>query len=218
MRPYRGRSGCAGSRRFSWRNEAAGSRSRDRARPRRPRPPRRFEVQTPASGRPRGSGLDGGETHAEAIVRELTEEAGLEDVELGPWIWTLTRHPVCRRPLGRAGPSATCSCERRLRAGASLHAERLAAEFVTGIRWWTPEELAASDELFAPRRLPELIAALLRDGPPGSLWTSVSSATPPRRTVRARPPSPPRSCRGRSDPLLDQPRCSETDARTRPLG
>ena len=46
-------------------------------------------------------------------------------------------------------------------------AEELAAEYVTGLRWWTVEELAASDELFAPRRLPELVAALLRDGPPG---------------------------------------------------
>ena len=45
--------------------------------------------------------------------------------------------------------------------------EQLAAEFVTGMRWWTLDELSASQELFAPRRLPELVAALLRDGPPG---------------------------------------------------
>ena len=45
--------------------------------------------------------------------------------------------------------------------------EQLASEYVTGIRWWTPAELAASEELFAPRRLPEFVAALLRDGPPG---------------------------------------------------
>jgi 8-oxo-dGTP diphosphatase len=46
--------------------------------------------------------------------------------------------------------------------------EQLAAEWVTGIRWWTQEELgAAGDVLFAPRRLPELVAALVRDGPPG---------------------------------------------------
>ena len=38
---------------------------------------------------------------------------------------------------------------------------------MTGIRWWTQAELAASEERFAPRRLPELVAALLRDGPPG---------------------------------------------------
>ena len=45
--------------------------------------------------------------------------------------------------------------------------EQLTAEHVAGLRWWTPAELAASAELFAPRRLPELIAALLRYGPPG---------------------------------------------------
>ena len=45
--------------------------------------------------------------------------------------------------------------------------EQLASEYVTGIRWWTQEELGASEELFAPGRLPELVAALLRDGPPG---------------------------------------------------
>jgi 8-oxo-dGTP diphosphatase len=45
--------------------------------------------------------------------------------------------------------------------------EQLASEYVTAIRWWTQEELAATRELFAPRRLPELVAALLRDGPPG---------------------------------------------------
>jgi hypothetical protein len=45
--------------------------------------------------------------------------------------------------------------------------EQLASEYVTGIRWWTQKELAASEEWFAPRRLPELDAALLRDGPPG---------------------------------------------------
>ena len=45
-------------------------------------------------------------------------------------------------------------------------AEQLASEYVTAIRWWTQAELAASEEQFAPRRLPELVAALLRDGPP----------------------------------------------------
>ena len=45
-------------------------------------------------------------------------------------------------------------------------AAELLEENVTGLRWWTPEELCASRETFAPRRLPALVAALLRDGPP----------------------------------------------------
>jgi hypothetical protein len=44
--------------------------------------------------------------------------------------------------------------------------EALAAEGITGQRWWTPDELAGSTEVFAPRRLPELLADLRRDGTP----------------------------------------------------
>ena len=42
----------------------------------------------------------------------------------------------------------------------------LAAEDVHEVRWWTLEELEASDEAFAPRRLPQLIRELLDEGPP----------------------------------------------------
>jgi 8-oxo-dGTP diphosphatase len=115
-----------------------------------------------------GGGIDEGEAPEEAVVRELDEEAGLVDFELGPWVWTRThvvpfenglwdgqaeRYMLVRthafEPLPRFTP------------------DELAAEYVTEIRWWTVDELAASEERFAPRRLPALVAALLRDGPPG---------------------------------------------------
>jgi len=34
------------------------------------------------------------------------------------------------------------------------------------MRWWTADELAEADTIFAPSRLPELLRALLLDGPP----------------------------------------------------
>jgi 8-oxo-dGTP diphosphatase len=50
----------------------------------------------------------------------------------------------------------------------SLSDAELAAENVTGLRWWTPAEIAAyqGTDLFGPRNLAELLAALLRNGPP----------------------------------------------------
>ena len=48
--------------------------------------------------------------------------------------------------------------------------EQLAAEHLMHIRWWTQDELSrfepSPSEFFAPRRLPQLVAELLRDGPP----------------------------------------------------
>ena len=67
-----------------------------------------------------GGGLEPGETHEAAIRRELEEEVGLEDVDLGPEIWTRThvwdggvnwdgqteRYFLVRTPAVRAGASA----------------------------------------------------------------------------------------------------------------
>jgi len=44
--------------------------------------------------------------------------------------------------------------------------EQLNAEYLFELRWWTPAELEEAEETFAPRRLPELVRSLLRDGPP----------------------------------------------------
>jgi 8-oxo-dGTP pyrophosphatase MutT (NUDIX family) len=115
-----------------------------------------------------GGGIDEGETPEQAIVRELDEETGLVDFELGPWVWTrrhvfpfenglwdgqVERYMLVRAPAFEPAPR--------------FSREELAAEYVVEIRWWTAAELAASDERFSPRRLPALLAALVRDGPPG---------------------------------------------------
>ena len=115
-----------------------------------------------------GGGIEGDENDEDAARREIREETGLSDFELGPVIWT-RRHAVTVRGqafdqreniyLARVG--------RFVPQPGSPHAPEHTAD---DMRWWTVEELGSSTEMFAPRRLPLLVRELLRDGAPAVAW------------------------------------------------
>jgi ADP-ribose pyrophosphatase YjhB (NUDIX family) len=127
----------------------------------------RFSFPSRAVWATPGGGVDPGESEEEAIRRELDEELGLAEFELGPWIWTREHRFPFESGLwdGQRERYALVRTEPFVPAP-RFSPEELAAEFLAGMRWWTQDELAASSEAFAPTQLPELVAALVRDGPP----------------------------------------------------
>lgn len=112
-----------------------------------------------------GGGIEVGESDEEAIRRELLEETGLADFELGPHIWTRTA------PLAHGGWDGETERIYLVRTPAfepepHFGWDELGNEGVTALHWWTLQELEAGETLFAPRRLPLLIRDVVLNGPP----------------------------------------------------
>ena len=113
-----------------------------------------------------GGGVEPGESLEVAIRRELKEEVGLVDVELGPVIWERTHEFEFAEYSGQHEKFFLVHTSTDVIAP-TFSKQELLAERLTGSRWWTVREIReASDEQFAPRRLAALLETLLKNGPP----------------------------------------------------
>ena len=106
-----------------------------------------------------GGGVEAHETHHEGAVRELYEETGLMVDDLGEPVWTI--HGQSEFADGSVQTTYAEFFRTRTTRFDPVNDNWMDNEHIdiTGIRWWTADELENSGESFAPLNLPDLIRA-----------------------------------------------------------
>ncbi|MBC8228737.1 NUDIX domain-containing protein [bacterium] len=129
-----------------------------------------LKIEEPVSGRQfwitPGGEVEQGEDAKACMRRELEEETGLEDAKVGPLMWT-------RRHVFEWNNQKIDQQEEYYLVETDLFEPTMEGNpalgeksAFRGFRWWSVEDIKCSSELFAPRRIGELLEALIRKGAP----------------------------------------------------
>ncbi len=113
-----------------------------------------------------GGGLQKNESEESALRRELSEELGLSNFELGP---ILARRDHTFNWLGRRIHQREQIYLVQTERFVPRMTDDVEARVTAGFRWWTLDELRETRESVTPGTLLEIIEEYLREGAPDQL-------------------------------------------------
>jgi 8-oxo-dGTP pyrophosphatase MutT (NUDIX family) len=108
-----------------------------------------------------GGGVDPGETHLQAAVRELFEETGLSVSGVGEPVWNHDFDVTWDSADHSTGHAQFYALSVDRFEPATTHWTPEEHVDVLGHRWWSVGDLLASGELFEPAELPLLVCHLM---------------------------------------------------------
>jgi 8-oxo-dGTP pyrophosphatase MutT (NUDIX family) len=110
-----------------------------------------------------GGGLEGDESPQAGLRRELAEEVGIDDIELGPLVWR-------RQHTFNWGERRLCQREDYYIVHIDRFEPRMSdlveVQVLDRFEWWSVDALAVTDEDLTPTSLHDIVARYLRDGAP----------------------------------------------------
>lgn len=141
----------------------------------------RWEPESTAIWLAPGGGTDPGERSETAARRELSEELGRDDLDLGPFVFTRT-FPFSSSTSGFSGQREAWYLVRTSHFDPGDIASLPGAEVerLTSARWWTLDEIRRTNERISPPHLAEAIEAVLDPAWDG-LGIDISSAPSTQR-------------------------------------